>query len=136
MQLSIRGIQEVQKANEQIIAMLRPNSAFGRAVQYATIQAHRYVVAITHVDSGALRASHRMEIKGLHGRIFIDPTSPGINRRRGRRRASQTALRPAVYGPMEHARGGSHAFYQRTEREAGTRISRAAAIGFLAELPG
>ena len=134
MRLSIRGIQEAQKANEQIIALLRPNSAFGRAVQYATIQAHRYVVAITHVDSGALRASHRMEVKGLQGRIFIDPTSPGINRRRGRR-SSRVALRPAVYGPMEHARGGSHAFYQRTEREAGVRISRAAAIGFLAELP-
>ena len=114
--LTITGVQEAQRANLEAIAALRPGGAFGRAVVYATTAAHRYAVAITHVDTGALRASHRVEVSGLRGRIYIDPGA--VNPR--------SAQRPAVYGPYEHARGGSHAFYQRVVEERGRQIGERA----------
>ena len=124
MTVTIQGIQEAQKANEHNIAMLQPGGAFGRAVQYTVIQAHRYAVAITHVDTGALRASHRMEVIGLHGRIFLDPTA----------RNPRTGTLTSQYGPTEEERGGSHAFYERTAYEGGPSIVRAAITGFMSEL--
>lgn len=133
MRVTIRGIQEAQRANERVIANLKPAGAFGRAIQYATIQAHRHTTTITHVDTGALRASHRMRIDGLRGQIFIDPASPGITRRRGRRVSGR--VRPSVYGVYEHNRGGKHAFYKRTTEEAGGSIARAAGQGFIGGLP-
>ncbi len=113
--LSITGIQEAQAANNRAIAALTPAGALGRAIKYGTTEAHRYAVAVTHVDTGALRASHRMEVSGLRGRIFIDPWS--TNPRSG--------TPPAEYGLYEHRRGGSHAFYQRVVDERGDEISQA-----------
>lgn len=135
--LSIQGIQEAQAANLQVIAALQPSGALGAAVKYATLAAHRYSVAVTHVGKyrvpkrilksgkrsrattrwvggGALRASHRAEISGLTGRIFIDPSS--INPRRPQ------GARPAEYGIYEHKRSGQHAFYARVESEYGDKI--------------
>lgn len=112
--LDIKGIQEVQAANNRMIAAMKPRGALGKAVQRGTIRAHRYAVAITHVDTGALRASHRMrsERRGLRGRIFIDPGS----------RNPRSNVRPYQYGVYEHDRGGEHAFYERTVVEEGPRI--------------
>ena len=114
--MTITGIQEAQRANLEMIAALRPGGALGRAVVYATTAAHRYAVAITHGDTGSLRASHRVEVSGLRGRIYIDPGS--VNPRSGQK--------PVVYGPYEHARGGSHAFYQRVIDEKGQEIGNRA----------
>ena len=114
--MTITGLQEAQRANLQAVAALRPQGAFGRAVIYATTAGQRYAVGITHVDTGALRASHRVEVTGLRGRIYIDPSS--VNPRSGER--------PVVYGVEEHARGGSHAFYQRVVDEEGRRIGERA----------
>jgi hypothetical protein len=124
MGLTIKGLQEAQAANLKNIAALKPNGAFGRAVQYATIQAQRYAVSITHVDTGSLRASHRMQMYGNKGEIFIDPNA--VNPR--------SRSRPVDYGVYEHKRGGSHAFYARTEQEAGPKIANAAVNGFIKEL--
>ncbi len=123
--LTITGIQEAQRANLEAIAALKPQGPFGRAVIYATTAAHRYAVAITHVDTGSLRASHRIEVKGLRGRIYIDPSS--VNPR-GR-------ARPAEYGVYEHARGGSHAFYQRVVDERGREIAEGAMRELMRGLP-
>jgi hypothetical protein len=114
--LSITGIQEAQARNNRAMAALRTSGAFGAAIQYATAAAHRYAVALTHVDTGSLKASHRMEMSGLRGRVYIDPSATNPRSRQ------QTA----EYGPYEHVRGGSHAFYQRTVDEYGPRIRREA----------
>lgn len=113
-QLTIRGIQEVQAANNRMIAALKPRGALGRAVQYGTMRVHRHAVAITHVDTGALRASHRMrmEQRGLRGVVYLDRAS----------RNPRSNARPYQYGVYEHDRGGTHAFYERTVEEAGPRI--------------
>lgn len=112
--LSITGIQEAQAANNRAIAELRPTGALGRAIQYGTIAAHRYAIGLTHVDTGSLRASHRMEVSALRGVVYIDPSTTNP-------RSHQA---PATYGPYEHDRGGSHAFYQRVIDEHGAQIER------------
>jgi hypothetical protein len=111
MPVTIRGVQEAQRANEHNIAQLRPNGAFGRLIQEVTIWVHRYAIMYTHVVSGALRASHRMDVKGLRAFIYPDPAA--VNPKGGL---------PAQYGITEEARGGEHAFYYRAAYEAGPQI--------------
>ncbi len=115
---TITGLQEAQAQNLRRIAALQPSGAFGEAIRVATVAAHRYAVALTHVDTGALQASHRVEVSGLRGRVSIDPS--GTNPRSG--------VRPTEYGVYEHQRGGEHAFYERTVREHGAEICRQARL--------
>lgn len=112
--MTIRGIQEAQRWNLRAIAALRPSGALGRAIQWGTAAAHRFAVSVTHVITGSLRASHRMAVSGVQGRVYLDT----------RAKNPRTGQRTAVYGPIEEARGGEHAFYGRTAREAGPRIAR------------
>ncbi len=109
---TIQGIQEEQARNLQRIADIKPSGAIGQAVRDALVVTHAYVVDITHVDTGALRAAHRMdyaeEADAATGRISIDESAVNPNDQR-----------PAEYGLYEHARGGEHAFYARGISEAG-----------------
>jgi len=109
--VTIKGIQEAQQRNQRQIAALRPSGPFGAAVREATVQLQRFAIGITHVDTGALKGSHTMEVRGLYGRIFIDPSA-----------VNPKGQRPARYGPFEHERGGSHAFYDRTVAEHGQQV--------------
>lgn len=110
---TIKGLQEAQAAVNKASAAVKPKGAFGRAVKHLTIGARSYAVKITHVDSGGLKAAHREKISDLRGEVFIGP-------------GSGPSGRPSVYGPYEHARGGDHAFYERTQDEAGDRLGREA----------
>lgn len=102
--VSIKGIQELQAYNIRAIAALQPDGAVGEAIQHGTAALHRHAVVYTHVITGSLRGSHRMDIeaKGMRGVISIDPRT--VNPR--------SRQKPVVYGPIEHERGGSHAFYR------------------------
>jgi hypothetical protein len=111
----IRGLQQAQAAMNRRIAELKPTGALGQAVKRAGLMIHRYVLGITHVDTGALRASHRIEINGTRGKIYIDPNA----------RNPRNGAKTSVYGAIEHARGGSHAFYTRTKNEYGDTVVRA-----------
>ena len=113
-EFAITGIQEAQQRNLRRIAALKPKGALGRMVQEITVGAHRYAVIITHVDTGSLRASHRMKVSALQGQVFIDRNA--VNPR--------SRVKPAEYGVYEHERGGGHAFYERTAKEAGPRLLR------------
>lgn len=106
-EFAIKGIQEAQAENAKMIARLQPQGEVGQKIKDLTISAHRYAVSITHVLTGSLRASHRMELKGLRGRIYLDPQA--VNPRSGQK--------PAIYGFYENKRGGEHAFYDRTVDE-------------------
>ena len=102
--LQINSMHE--KAALLIIANLKPSGGFGRAVKHLTVGGHAYAQRITDVDTGGLKAAHRMKVKGLRGAVFLaGGTGPSGS--------------PREYGPYEHARGGSHAFYERTQDEAG-----------------
>ena len=113
---TIKGIQELQNKNLKRIAALKPSGAAGRILRYGLTRLHRYAVSITHVwkyKGGGLRASHRMGMDGLRGRIYIDPTA--VNPR---------GQKPVEYGYWESARGGAHAFYDRTVAEEGPEVMR------------
>jgi hypothetical protein len=107
--LTIQGLQEAQRANLRHIAALKPHDAFGRLVLRTTTDAERYAVSITHVITGALRASHRIAYSGLRGEVSLDPLAAN----------PVTGQHTSIYGQAEHARGGTHAFYQRTVDERG-----------------
>lgn len=109
--LSITGIQEAQDDNVRLIAALEPTGALGEGLRFVVAGSHRHAVAITHVDTGSLRAAQRMEMElaRLFGEIYID--SAAVNPR--------SRVKPEEYGVYEHNRGGSHAFYDRTIREVG-----------------
>lgn len=132
--LSITGIQEAMEHNVRRIAAMQPEGAAGEAVRDAIIALHRYAVQVTHVGryaqsasgkyswarppraargGGSLKSSHRMQIDGLSGTVSIDPKS--VN--------PLTGKKPIEYGLYENARGGEHAFYDRTVDEAGPQIS-------------
>jgi len=118
--MTIEGIQAAQAACNRALAAVKPRGALGEAVRWGIAEGHRYAVSITHVDTGALRASHRTKFQEgrswARGRMFIAADS--VNPR---------GQRPSVYGPIEHDRGGSHAFYERTQGERGSHILRAMA---------
>jgi hypothetical protein len=109
---TIRGLQEAQRWNARAIANMRPSDKFGRLIQTITTQLQRQEIAITHVDTGALRASERMEINGLRGRIFIDQNA----------RNPRSGVPTHVYAVFENARGGEHAFAERAARDIAPRI--------------
>lgn len=124
--LTITGVQEAQAQNLRQIAMLRPQSVFGRVIRDASLDAHRYAVAVTHQDTGTLKAAHRIEVAGVNGRVFIDPSATNP-------RSLQAA---ADYGRYEHARGGSHAFYSRVVSEHGAEILRRARLDLKLAIEG
>ena len=101
MSFTIAGLQQAQAANLRLINAIKPNNGFGRAVIYLATAVHRDMVAITHVQTGTLRASERMESQSaLRCRIFIDPVAQN----------PVSGAYPALYGVIENGRGGSHAF--------------------------
>lgn len=115
--ITIKGIQEAQAANQRLMAAVKPTGALGRAIQYMASEAMRMSMTYTHVDTGALKASHRTKQEGpARWRIYLDPRA--TNPRNGRL--------TSIYGPYEHNRGGMHAFYERTYTNGGSLAQRAA----------
>ncbi len=118
-EFSIHGIQEAQQRNLKRIAALQPAGEAGLAVRDALVALHRYAVSITHVGKykvggvfvggGSLRASERIEVNGLEGKVFIDPDTKN----------PRSKIPPVEYAVYENARGGEHAFADRTVNEIG-----------------
>ena len=122
---TIAGLQRAQAANAETIAALRPSGALGRAVQWATATAHRYAVGLNPVDTGAWRASHRMQVAGTRGRIFLETGA----------RNPRSGTPVTQYAGVWEARAGRYAIYKRTRDEAGPTIAASAAKQFLEGLP-
>ena len=115
-QLTITGIQELQKANAEMMRAISPRGALGKAIKEGTQAAHRYAQIITHVDTGAWKGSHRMRFReatsSARGEVYIDPSS--VN--------PQSNVRPAVYASIWEEREGEMAVYKRTVDERGDKI--------------
>ncbi len=121
---SIRGIQEAQARNAQRMAALKPSGAFGQMIQMTTATLHRFMGTVTHVDTGALKSAELMEVSGTRGKIFINPNA--VNPKNGGR--------PADYGVFENARGGEHAFFDRTLSQADAAVNQGVHV-FLSNFP-
>lgn len=109
---TITGIQEAQRALLAAAANVR-GPGLDRAVFDMAAATHRYMVSITHVDTGALRgAEYVRKVSQAHYEVAIlsgakNPVS-GV---------------PVVdYAGLEEGRGGDHAFASRTIKEGGDRI--------------
>ena len=125
--MTIEGLQEAQAAMNKVLAEVQPRGAFGRGIAHIAVGLHHYATMITHVDTGALRASHRARVdlkKEPRGVVFV---GPGRNPRSGRKTAE--------YAVREEQRGGSHAFYERTVNEAGPRLLSQADAMLMGAMP-
>lgn len=114
LKIEIEGLKEAQAANVRRIQALKPSGKLGGVVRDALVWAHRYLVSITHVDTGAYQASQRVEVEGAEGRLFVDPNA----------RNPRSKTPPVEYSVYEEARGGGHAAYARTVRHAETVLLR------------
>jgi len=123
---TVQGQREAVAAVDRIerqIAGAAPglSQAVGRAAE----RAMRYAREISHIDTGELQGSHRATYEGSRrATVYVDPSVVNIH-----------GQRPGRYGPYEHARGGSHAFYARTVTEQGPAILLEAATTIIASLP-
>lgn len=121
----VLGLPEVQKAYTRLMSGLSTQGGLGRAIHYLASEAQKYAASMTHVVTGTLQSSHQVEQIGLaQYSISISPAS--IN---------PLGARPAVYGPVEHSRGGSHAFYERTVYSGGPELAGRAIEYLIRELP-
>ena len=113
--MNVEGLREAQEALRRAERYVSGAEGMQRVIGEAAMRAHRYAVSITHVNTGALKSAHRMRLGSRHAEIYIDPGA-----------RNEYGDRPSQYGPIEEARGGSHAFYRRTIDEAGPDIVRQA----------
>lgn len=106
--LTIKGIQKAQQKNLRAINAVEAKGKLGKAIKAIMIPAFRFLVSITHVDTGAYRASQRMEYKRegsqAQGTLFVDPKSSH----------PRSGMRVKDYAIHEERRGGDHASYSRT----------------------
>lgn len=116
--LKVFGLRRTQDAMLRNAQRVKANSGLKRAWIYVGPEMLEYVRNITHKWTGTLAASHRLktEVSGntLRGLLYIDPGA--IN--------PITGIPAAKYGPIEEARGGSHAFYTRTFKKFDRRVGR------------
>lgn len=101
----IDGWNEAQLANQRLVAAVKPTGYLGRGVKAMTLEAQRQAINVTHVDTSALKHSHRVQFKNTKsdavGVVYVGAvTNP------------KTGETTSNYGIIEHQRGGEHAFYQ------------------------
>ena len=97
-------LEGAQKAQQRMITLIREQTATGGAMQrslaVAALESHRHAVVVTHKVSGALALAHWIDLE--HNRAILSLSQSVVSPR---------GDRPAEYGPIEHSRGGTHAFY-------------------------
>jgi hypothetical protein len=107
------GVERASAGVQKALRSLHATGHLRRAVQAGARVARDYASSITHIWTGTLATSHHYRTwdRGPYdvaGEVYLGPE-----------RNPRTAQAASYYGPFEHARGGSHAFYARTEAEAG-----------------
>lgn len=126
LKVDVVGLQRLQAAHLQMMIAINPKGGLGKAVKEATLLLFRYSVTITHVLTGSLQASHTTNFGAgslVTSRFFggtIRNEAVGHITINPRSRNPVTGEKPVEYGPVEHDKGGSHAFYERTVRESGS----------------
>ena len=122
--ITIEGLQKAQAASLQLIAALQPTGGVHKATKEMTIRAFRWVVTMTHVKTGTLKASRRMEVQEMRGIIF---TVAGRNPKTGKSAKG--------YDVPEQFRGGSHQTYVNFIATQALAVGRLGIVTMLKELP-
>lgn len=123
-EVRISNYQKAKRALELLSNQQFYRGMFRDSLRKMLDDLRNYAESITHVRTGYLAGSHRTEYDThlMRGWIYIDP--------RVAYSEGSTIRWPRIYGVYEHERGGSHAFYDRTVREAG-RSSADSGIKFM-----
>lgn len=113
--IQVQGWNRAVIENLEFINHIRPSTGIGKGILAAIKLVHRMAVANTHVDTSALVHSHRIDFsytaREAEGTVYVsDITNP------------KHSLSTLIYGPIEDARGGDHAFYGLIYREESDRI--------------
>ena len=113
--VKLTNYYEVRRKLEEKDRIYR--GAFRDTIKHMLMVMRNYAQFITHRETGTLAASHDIEYnaRALSGYIYPSDDRPKL---RGR-----SVQYPSEYGVYEHARGGSHAFYERTLNEMGDHIA-------------
>jgi hypothetical protein len=101
--------QAIKKANDGETY----RGIFKESIEAMLEEARDYAAKITHRGtSGKLAESHEWEYDShkMTGNVYLNQRVVWAK--------GSTLMWPFIYGVYEHARGGSHAFYQRTISEA------------------
>lgn len=102
--LELRGLRETQDRLEKNLGAVASADGLEAIWAKATLRAHRYANMVVHVQTGRLKNSLfprvQRRMNGIYGVI-------GTN---------------VWYAPIEHDRGGSHSFFERTVTEDGPGI--------------
>lgn len=108
--MSMKGERELATAlakGQESVAITWQKS-INRRIRPIGSEMLRYAQVIVHKITGALQASLRLKYhitdEAAFGTLYLDPTVEN----------PMTGQLPFEYGPFEHARGGSHAFFDRT----------------------
>lgn len=112
LEVRITGFYKAKAALEMLANRQFYRGMFRDSLTYMLSGARDYASSITHRITGMLAESHEYEYDShlMRGWVYINPRVVY---------ATGSTLRwPRIYGVYEHARGGSHAFYERTMREA------------------
>ena len=123
-QFRLRGLERLQAANRKLLDGINPKLGLYEGVKTATQLLHNYAINITHVQTGTLKRSHVVDFAAGGAQTFRFGF-PIVNKAIGRIYISSAARNPVTgkmpvdYGPMEHRKGGTHAFYKRTVDEHG-----------------
>ena len=133
--IRVRNFYKVQAYLRR--AGLQYRGAFRDTIRVLLEDFRAYAASVTHRQTGTLARSHSVfyDSSRLSGYVypspsavkpFNDPTRPGAGGR---------YLRASEYGPYEHRRGGSHAFYEMTARHMGPLVPIRGLAIFAARMP-
>lgn len=120
-QINMRDYYKVRDALRVVRSKDLYRGAFRDTILAMLEIAKMYAEGITHIYTGQLRQSHVVEYDGhrMKGYLHVDQHKLARNYTGEYRYPPQFVYEYAMY---EHARGGSHAFYERTYRETGGAI--------------
>lgn len=100
--ITITGNEQIQAAGRKLVEAVQPSGALGDAVVKTTERMRKGVVGRAHRLTGTYAGAQETDVQGLTGRVY---TASNQSPRGGV---------ASVYGPIEEARGGSHAAYGAT----------------------
>jgi hypothetical protein len=105
-QAEMWGWKELVAAHKQMQNAMRPSDAYGRLFHRIAMDARDAAEARTHVDTGALSMSHRVDFSntgfrgGPEATVYVSPI-----------RNPKTGILTVDYAEEEASRGGDHDFY-------------------------